>query len=63
MSKCIKCGKEISNNEIGLTKKLVNRSAMEYMCIECLARYFDVEIERLNEKIIEFKKAGCTLFK
>lgn len=62
MSKCIKCGKEITNNEMGLTKKLINRSASEYMCIECMAEYFGVSVERLNEKIEEFKHAGCTLF-
>ena len=62
MSKCIKCGKEITNNEVGLTKKLINRSATEYMCIECMAKYFDVSVERLNEKVEEFISAGCTLF-
>jgi uncharacterized protein YlaI len=62
MSKCFKCGKEITNNEVGLTKKLINRSATEYMCIECMANYFGVSVERLNEKVEEFISAGCTLF-
>ncbi len=62
MSKCIKCGKEITHNEVGLTKKLINRSATEYMCIECMSKYFGVTVERLNEKIEEFIHAGCTLF-
>ena len=62
MDKCIKCLKELSNNEIGLTKKLINRGATEFMCIDCLAERFKVTPERLQEKIEEFKEAGCLLF-
>lgn len=59
---CIKCGKELSNDEIALHKKLVNRGATEHMCIGCCARYFSVTEELLREKIVMFKKAGCQLF-
>ncbi len=62
MDKCIKCFKELSNDEIGLTKKLINRGATEFMCIDCLADKFKVTPERLQEKIKEFKEHGCLLF-
>lgn len=60
--KCIKCHSELTNNDIGLHKKLVNRGAKEYMCINCLSLYFKIPVFTLEKKIEEFKKMGCTLF-
>lgn len=60
--KCIKCKTELTNNDIGLHKKLVNRGATEYMCINCLSQYFKISVPVLEKKIVEFKKMGCTLF-
>lgn len=62
MSKCIKCGKELTGNDIGLTKKLINRGSTEFMCIDCLAKKFDCPRELLEKKICQFKASGCTLF-
>ncbi len=62
MDKCIKCGCELTSDDIGLTKKLINRGAEEFMCIDCLAQKFKVTPERLREKIKEFKEQGCLLF-
>lgn len=63
MSNCKKCGKELSGNDIGLTKKLINRGSTEFLCIDCIAEKFDCTKELLEEKIRQFKKSGCTLFK
>ncbi len=63
MYRCIKCGRELTHNEAGLHKKLVNRAAESFMCISCLARYFNVSKEALEKKIIHFKEQGCMLFK
>lgn len=63
MSNCIKCGKELSGNDIGLTKKLINRGSTEFLCINCIAEKFDCTKELLEEKIRQFKESGCTLFK
>ena len=60
--KCVECQKEITFNELGLSKKLINRGLQEGYCLPCLSKKFDVPEERLMEKIEEFKKAGCTLF-
>jgi DNA-directed RNA polymerase subunit RPC12/RpoP len=63
MSDCIKCGRSLKGDEIGLFKKLVNRGAKEYMCINCLSEHFEVSVSDLEEKIEQYKKMGCTLFK
>lgn len=62
MNNCIKCGKELVPDEVALHKKLVNRGAEEHMCIQCCADYFEVTVELLEEKIVQFKNSGCTLF-
>ena len=63
MSTCKKCGRELNGNDIGLTKKLINRGSTEFLCINCIAEKFDCSKELLVEKIKQFKVAGCTLFK
>ncbi|HBL99585.1 MAG TPA: hypothetical protein DD393_02935 [Ruminococcaceae bacterium] len=63
MSNCKKCGKELSGNDIGLTKKLINRGSTDFLCIDCIAEKFDCTKELLEEKIRQFKESGCTLFK
>lgn len=63
MSTCKKCGKELSGNDIGLTKKLINRGSTDFLCIDCIAEKFDCTKELLEEKIRQFKESGCTLFK
>lgn len=63
MSACKNCGKELTRDEIGLHKKLVNRGAEEFLCIKCLSAHFHVPVELLREKIGQFKHDGCTLFK
>lgn len=62
MKECIKCGKPLSVNEIGLHKRLINRGAEEYMCKACLAKHFNVSAELLDEKIKMYIMQGCTLF-
>lgn len=61
--KCFLCEKELSKNEIALTKKLIDLKAKDYYCIDCLASYLEVTKEELLDKIEEFKSEGCTLFK
>ena len=59
---CRKCGTEITFNEAGLYKKLVNRGATDCLCINCLSEEFRIPVETLYKMIEEYKKAGCTLF-
>jgi predicted nucleic-acid-binding Zn-ribbon protein len=60
---CYVCGKEnLSKDEIGLTKKLLDKNTKRFYCLDCLAEYLEVDTEFLLEKVEEFKKQGCKLF-
>ena len=60
---CVSCCKEkLSKDEIGVNKKLLGESVLEYYCINCLAEYLEVSVEDLEDKIEEFNEQGCTLF-
>ena len=56
------CGGVLTHNDVGLTKKLINRGATEFFCIRCLAKRFEVTVADLQKKIEEFREMGCTLF-
>ncbi len=62
MAVCMKCEREISLDEIGLYKKMINRGAKEFMCKDCLAKFLEIKPEILDKKIEEFRAMGCTLF-
>lgn len=63
MAECYICGKkDVSKNEIGLTKKLMGKSSKKFYCIPCLAEQLEVTTEELKDKIEEFKNEGCKLF-
>jgi len=60
---CYVCGKEeLSKNEIGLTRKLLDKASKRFYCLDCLAEYLEVDTEFLLVKIEELKEQGCTLF-
>ena len=62
-AKCYVCGKTpLSKDEIGLTKKLIDRNTIKFYCLPCMAEYFEVTEEELLAKIEEFKEEGCMLF-
>lgn len=62
MSECIRCGRELTADEIGIYRKLINRGAEEYLCIPCLSEDLKISEEEIRKKIEQFRKAGCTLF-
>lgn len=59
---CYQCRQPLTNDEIGLFRRLVCRSAEECLCLCCLARTYGVTEEQLREKIKLFKELGCCLF-
>lgn len=63
MADCMKCHKQLTLNEIGLHRKLVNRGSKEYLCITCLGGHFNIAEENLRQMIEQFKQAGCSLFR
>ena len=64
MSKCKKCGKpELSGDELAIYRKLVNRGATEFLCIDCLAEYFCCDRKDIEDRIKPYRESGaCTLF-
>jgi len=64
IKKCYVCGKQpLSKDEVGLSKKLIDKRTNIFYCLSCLAENLEVTEEELLAKIEEFKEEGCTLFK
>ena len=60
--KCMVCGAELSRDEVGIHKKMVNRRATEFLCLPCLAKKFNLPEADLYAMIERYRKAGCVLF-
>lgn len=59
---CMTCGRPVSRDEMAMTRKLINRGAVQFLCIPCLARRFDASVQELMDRMQDFKDMGCTLF-
>ena len=59
---CACCGRELTPDEVGLSRKLINRGTQVFFCLGCLAEDFRLPEEELLEMIQRFREAGCTLF-
>lgn len=61
---CKKCGKkDLSGDELAIYRKLVNRGATEFLCIDCLAEYFNCDRKEIEDRIKYYRESGsCTLF-
>ena len=60
---CYICDKEaLSKNEIGLTKKLLDKDSKRFYCLDCLAEHLEVDTEFLLDRVDEFKEQGCIFF-
>ena len=62
MPGCVSCGMPLTGDEIAVTKKLINRGAAAFYCVDCLAKYFEVTPADIRERIAYFRQTGCTLF-
>lgn len=61
---CYKCGAPLSSDDIAIYQKLVTRNAQEFLCIDCLALYYNTTREVIEEQIDYYRKSGkCTLFR
>lgn len=60
---CTECSRELTITDIGLHKKMINRGAVRFMCIDCLAKHTGLTREILLEKAEQFRKMGCVLFR
>ncbi len=62
-NKCRVCGKTpLSRDEMGMTKKLIDKQAVKFYCLPCLAKFIEADEAELVAKLREFKAEGCTLF-
>ncbi len=62
MSNCASCGRKLTNDEIGITKKLINRGTDTFYCVTCLSKMFKVDESLIYDKIEHFRRQGCILF-
>ena len=60
--RCRQCGAALSADEVGLTRKLLDRGARTFLCIGCLAAFFGCDEARLRQKAEQFRREGCVLF-
>lgn len=61
---CFKCGAPLGSDDIAINQKLISRNVREFMCIDCLAAYFNTTRTAIEERIDYYRKSGeCTLFR
>lgn len=61
---CRACGSALGMDDRAIYKKLVNRGAEDFLCIGCLAAYFQVPREEIEARIRYYRESGtCTLFR
>jgi hypothetical protein len=59
---CCDCDKNLSKDEVALSRKMLGRNIESFFCLECLAIYLEYDVASLKENILKFKAQGCTLF-
>ena len=61
--RCEKCGRELTHDETALYRKLINRSAERFLCIDCLSLHTGWPVTLLQKAITDYKRQGCSLFR
>lgn len=60
---CMRCGAGLTGDEIALHKKMICRSAEEFLCLNCQASDYGTTREKLERLIAYFHRTGiCSLF-
>ncbi|MDR1903588.1 MAG: hypothetical protein LBQ88_15085 [Treponema sp.] len=61
---CKQCAKALNGDETAIYRKLVNRGASEYLCIDCLAAFLDSSRQAIESRIAYYRTTGtCALFR
>lgn len=61
--RCMRCGAEITGDEIALYRKLIFRAAEQFLCLDCLAKDCSATRDSLEKLIAYFHETGiCSLF-
>ena len=60
---CMRCGAELTGDEIALYRKMIFRGVEQFLCLDCLAANLSTPREKLEALIAWFHKTGvCSLF-
>ncbi len=64
MSVCKQCGAPLDRDAIAIHRRMLDREAPEADCLckACLAAFFGITEQAIEDKIRHFKEMGCTLF-
>lgn len=62
MKRCVECAENLTKDEVALNKKLISKNTKEFLCLGCLSVFLNSDREILEDKIVQFKDEGCTLF-
>ena len=61
---CSKCGAALESDDIAIYRKLVNRGADSFWCIDCLADDLGCTRAAIENLIDYYRQSGeCTLFR
>ena len=61
---CMECGAELLADDIAIHRKLVQRNAEEFYCIDCLAELMGRTRPEIEKLIKYYRDSGqCTLFR
>lgn len=55
MVPCADCGRPVTQDEAGLSRKLINRNTQVLFCLTCLSRRFKVPEDKLTDMIRRFR--------
>lgn len=61
---CCQCEKKLNPNEVGMNLKMIGRDIQsdKMLCKGCMCKKFNWTTKDYNNKVIEFRDGGCTLF-
>ncbi len=61
---CKKCKAVLTSDEKAIYMKMVDRSASEFMCLDCLSEALNCDRSALEERIRYYRESGnCVLFR
>lgn len=61
---CMECGADLYADDIAIHRKLVQRNAEEFYCIDCLGELMGSNRQEIEKLIKYYRESGqCTLFR
>lgn len=61
---CRECGGDLLSDDISIHRKLIDRGATDFLCIDCLAALLKTTRPDIERLIAYYRESGqCTLFR